>query len=67
MILTRSFIGFLKFTRKSLGKIFKETLERKISTIQEELQQFFDPKKSFWTNAMNIDDYIGSTCKFAAP
>ncbi|XP_037450941.1 ATP synthase protein MI25-like [Triticum dicoccoides] len=42
MIVARCFIGFLIFSRKSLGKTFKETLDRRIESIQEELLQFFN-------------------------
>nr|Q00058.1 RecName: Full=ATP synthase protein MI25; AltName: Full=ORF25 [Oryza sativa Indica Group]AAA66047.1 orf25 [Oryza sativa Indica Group] len=45
MIVARCFIGFLIFSRKSLGKTFKETLDGRIESIQEELQQFFNPKQ----------------------
>nr|AAA97555.1 hypothetical URF265 [Sorghum bicolor] len=33
------------FSRKSLGKTFKETLDGRIESIQEELQQFFNPNE----------------------
>ncbi|XP_037427895.1 ATP synthase protein MI25-like [Triticum dicoccoides] len=45
MIVARYFIGFLIFSRKSLGKTFKETLDGRIESIQEELQQFFNPNE----------------------
>jgi hypothetical protein len=45
MIVARCFIGFLIFSRKSLGKTFKETLDGRIESIQEELQQFFNPNE----------------------
>ncbi|KAF7026085.1 hypothetical protein CFC21_038219 [Triticum aestivum] len=45
MIVARCFIGFLIFSRKSLGKTFKETLNGRIESIQEELQQFFNPNE----------------------
>ena len=45
MILARCFIGFLIFSRKSLGKTFKETLDGRIESIQEELLQFFNPNE----------------------
>ena len=35
----------LIFSRKSLGKTFKETLDGRIESIQEELQQFFNPNE----------------------
>uniref|UniRef100_A0ACD5UXB3 Uncharacterized protein n=1 Tax=Avena sativa TaxID=4498 RepID=A0ACD5UXB3_AVESA len=45
MIVTGCFIGFLIFSSKSLGKTFKETLDGRTESIQEELQQFFNPNK----------------------
>ena len=45
MIVARCFIGFLIFSRKSLGKTFKETLDGRIESIQESLQQFFNPNE----------------------
>nr|QEE13657.1 ATP synthase subunit 4 [Hordeum vulgare subsp. spontaneum] len=45
MIVACCFIGFLIFSRKSLGKTFKETLDGRIESIQEELQQFFNPNE----------------------
>uniref|UniRef100_A0A453D7Q0 ATP synthase protein MI25 n=5 Tax=Triticinae TaxID=1648030 RepID=A0A453D7Q0_AEGTS len=45
MIVARCFIGFLIFSRKSLGKTFKETLDGRIESIQEELLQFFNPNE----------------------
>ncbi|XP_037457037.1 ATP synthase protein MI25-like [Triticum dicoccoides] len=45
MIVARCFIRFLIFSRKSLGKTFKETLDGRIESIQEELQQFFNPNE----------------------
>ncbi|XBI33946.1 hypothetical protein VPH35_119810 [Triticum aestivum] len=45
MIVARCFIGFLIFSRKSLGKTFKETLDGRIESIQEALQQFFNPNE----------------------
>ncbi|XP_035817393.1 ATP synthase protein MI25-like [Zea mays] len=41
----RCFIGFLILSRKSLGKTFKETLDGRIESIQESLQQFFNPNE----------------------
>ncbi|KAF7101749.1 hypothetical protein CFC21_102992 [Triticum aestivum] len=45
IIVARCFIGFLIFSRKSLGKTFKETLDGRIKSIQEELLQFFNPNE----------------------
>ena len=45
MVVARCFIGFLIFSRKSLGKTFKETLDGRIESIQEELLQFFNPNE----------------------
>ena len=45
MIVARCFIGFIIFSRKSLGKTFKETLDGRIESIQESLQQFFNPNE----------------------
>ena len=45
MIVARCFIVFLLFSRKSLGKTFKETLDGRIESIQEELLQFFNPNE----------------------
>ena len=45
MIVAHCFIGFLIFSRKSLGNTFKETLDGRIESIQEELQQFFNPNE----------------------
>ena len=45
MIVARCFIGFHIFSRKSLGKTFKETLDGRIESIQEELLQFFNPNE----------------------
>ena len=45
MIVARCFIGFLIFSRKSFGKTFQETLDGRIESIQEELQQFFNPNE----------------------
>uniref|UniRef100_A0A8I6XVI1 ATP synthase protein MI25 n=1 Tax=Hordeum vulgare subsp. vulgare TaxID=112509 RepID=A0A8I6XVI1_HORVV len=42
MIVARCFIGFLIFSRKTLGETSKETLDGRIESIQEELQQFFN-------------------------
>lgn len=45
MIVACCFLGFLIFSRKSLGKTFKETLDGRIKSIQEELQQFSNPNE----------------------
>ena len=45
MIVACCFIGFLILSRKSLGKTFKETLDGRIESIQESLQQFFNPNE----------------------
>nr|GEX27379.1 ATPase subunit 4, mitochondrial [Tanacetum cinerariifolium] len=45
MIVARCFIGFIIFSRKSLGKTFKETLDGRIQAIQEESQQFLNPSE----------------------
>nr|YP_010554861.1 ATPase subunit 4 [Rhynchospora breviuscula]UYP50793.1 ATPase subunit 4 [Rhynchospora breviuscula] len=45
LIVAACFIGFLIFTRKSFGSTFKETLDGRIESIQEELQQFFNPSE----------------------
>nr|YP_009730989.1 ATPase subunit 4 [Epirixanthes elongata]QBB73154.1 ATPase subunit 4 [Epirixanthes elongata] len=45
MIVARCFIGFLIFSRKSLGKTFKVTLDGRIQAIQEESQQFPNPNE----------------------
>ncbi|GAY36460.1 hypothetical protein CUMW_279730 [Citrus unshiu] len=37
--------GFILFSRKSLGKTFKVTLDGRIQAIQEELQQFLNPNE----------------------
>ena len=39
MIVARCFLGFIIFSRKSLGKTFKVTLDGRIQAIQEEFQQ----------------------------
>lgn len=43
MIVACCFIGFIIFSRKSLGKTFKVTLNGRIQAIQEEPQQFLNP------------------------
>jgi hypothetical protein len=43
MIVAACFIGFIIFSRKSLGETFKVTLDGRIQAIQEESQQFPNP------------------------
>nr|YP_009381350.1 Atp4 [Utricularia reniformis]ART31170.1 Atp4 [Utricularia reniformis] len=45
MIVARCFIGFIIFSRKSLGKTFQMTLDGRIQAIQEESQQFPNPNE----------------------
>jgi hypothetical protein len=45
MIVAACFIGFIIFSRKSLGNTFKVTLDGRIQAIQEELQQFLNPNE----------------------
>nr|YP_009402326.1 ATPase subunit 4 [Zostera marina]ANY30748.1 ATPase subunit 4 [Zostera marina]ARX63732.1 ATPase subunit 4 [Zostera marina]WMB97349.1 ATPase subunit 4 [Zostera marina]WMB97373.1 ATPase subunit 4 [Zostera marina] len=45
MIVAGCFIGFLIFSRKSLGKTFQATLDGRIESIQEESQQFSNPNE----------------------
>ena len=45
IIVARCFIGFLIFSRKSLGNTFKVTLDGRIQAIQEESQQFLNPNE----------------------
>ncbi|KAF5798319.1 putative ATP synthase, F0 complex, subunit B/MI25 [Helianthus annuus] len=45
MIVARCFIGFIIFSRKSLGKTFKVTLDGRIQAIQGESQQFLKPNE----------------------
>nr|AEM46230.1 ATPase subunit 4 [Silene noctiflora]AEM46233.1 ATPase subunit 4 [Silene noctiflora]AJP34468.1 ATPase subunit 4 [Silene noctiflora]AJP34472.1 ATPase subunit 4 [Silene noctiflora] len=45
MIVACCFIGFLIFSRQSLGTTFKVTLEERIQAIQEESQQFPNPNE----------------------
>lgn len=45
MIVACCFIGFIIFSRKSLGETFKVTLDGRIQAIQEELQQFLNPNE----------------------
>ncbi|YP_009477627.1 ATPase subunit 4 (mitochondrion) [Nymphaea colorata] len=45
MIVACCFIGFLIFSRKSLGQTFQVILDGRIEAIQEELQQFLNPNE----------------------
>lgn len=45
MIVARCFIGFIIFSRKSLGQTVKGTLDGRIQAIQEESQQFLNPNE----------------------
>lgn len=45
MIVARCFIGFIIFSRQSLGKTFKATLDGRIQAIQDESQQFPNPNE----------------------
>lgn len=45
LIVAACFIGFLILTRKSFGSTFQETLDGRVESIQEELQQFFNPSE----------------------
>lgn len=45
MIVACCFIGFLIFSRKSLGQTFKVILDGRRKSIQEELQQFLNPNE----------------------
>ncbi|KAG5586797.1 hypothetical protein H5410_047231 [Solanum commersonii] len=45
MIVALYFIGFIIFSRKSLGNTFKVTLDGRILSIQEELHQFPNPNE----------------------
>nr|YP_009430436.1 ATPase subunit 4 [Platycodon grandiflorus]ARR27568.1 ATPase subunit 4 [Platycodon grandiflorus]AWN57593.1 ATPase subunit 4 [Platycodon grandiflorus] len=45
MIVAACFIGFLIFSRKSLGQTFKATLDGRIQAIQEESEQFLNPNE----------------------
>nr|ULQ70076.1 ATPase subunit 4 [Xyris pauciflora] len=45
MIVARCFLGFIIFCRKSFGQTFKETLDGRIESIQEESQQFSNPNE----------------------
>ncbi|XP_043696541.1 ATP synthase protein MI25-like [Telopea speciosissima] len=45
MIVARRFIGFIIFSRKSLGNTLKVTLDGRIQAIQEESQQFPNPNE----------------------
>jgi len=45
MIVARRFIGFIIFSRNSLGNTLKVTLDGRIEAIQEESQQFPNPNE----------------------
>lgn len=45
MIVARCFLGFIIFSRNSLGNTFKVTLDERIQAIQEESQQFPNPNE----------------------
>lgn len=45
ILVARCFIGFIIFSRKSLGQTFKATLDGRIEAIQEESQQFPNPNE----------------------
>nr|ULQ69620.1 ATPase subunit 4 [Juncus alatus]ULQ69675.1 ATP synthase subunit 4 [Juncus grisebachii]ULQ69692.1 ATPase subunit 4 [Juncus himalensis] len=45
LIVACCFIGFLILSRKSFGQTFQETFDGRIESIQEELQQFFNPNE----------------------
>nr|KAJ0212521.1 hypothetical protein LSAT_V11C400164820 [Lactuca sativa] len=45
MIVACCFIEFIIFSRKSLGKTFKQTLDGRIQAIQEESQKFLNPNE----------------------
>eukprot|EP00268_Persea_americana_P031124 TRINITY_DN3021_c0_g1_i3.p3 TRINITY_DN3021_c0_g1~~TRINITY_DN3021_c0_g1_i3.p3 ORF type:complete len:194 (+),score=1.08 TRINITY_DN3021_c0_g1_i3:3200-3781(+) len=45
MIVACCFIGFIIFSRNSLGNTLKVTLDGRIEAIQEELQQFLNPNE----------------------
>nr|VDD51058.1 unnamed protein product [Brassica oleracea] len=45
MIVALCLIGFIIFSRKSLGTTFKATLDGRIQAIQEESQQFPNPNE----------------------
>ncbi|KAM3685658.1 hypothetical protein ACB098_11G138000 [Castanea mollissima] len=45
IIIARCFIGFIIFSRKSLGNTFKVTLNGRIQAIQEKSQQFLNPNE----------------------
>lgn len=45
MIVACCFIGFIIFSRQSLGKTFKATFDGRIQAIQDELQQFLNPNE----------------------
>lgn len=45
IIVALCFIGFLIFSRNSLGHTFKATLDGRMESIQEELLQFYNPNE----------------------
>lgn len=45
IIVALCFIGFLIFSRNSLGNTFKATLDGRMESIQEELLQFYNPNE----------------------
>ncbi|KAI3832965.1 hypothetical protein MKW98_025849 [Papaver atlanticum] len=45
MIVAGCFIGFILFSRKSLGQTFKVTFDARMEAIQEELQQVPNPNE----------------------
>ncbi|KAI3893898.1 hypothetical protein MKX03_005835 [Papaver bracteatum] len=45
MIVAGCFIGFILFSRKSLGQTFKATFDARMEAIQEELQQVPNPNE----------------------
>jgi hypothetical protein len=45
MIVAGCFLGFLIFSRKSLGQTFQATLDGRIESIQKELQYFSNPNE----------------------
>ena len=68
MIVARCFIGFLIFSRKSLGKTFKETLDGRIKSIfRKNCSNSPILTKAFLRNPMNNNDYLGPACEFSAP
>ncbi|RZC94300.1 hypothetical protein C5167_029861 [Papaver somniferum] len=45
MIVVGCFVGFILFSRKSLGQTIKATFDARMEAIQEELQQVSDPNE----------------------